>query len=412
MKGIMYDLKIRKVILKKAGMSRKFSMIKYREDWPIPETRHSTQIKVKTRIAGICTSDIHQINVNLPYSASILARRENPFPIGHEVVADVIEVGSHVADVEVGDRVTHSPVAPCEAYGFAPCPSCKNGHYETCYTLAGMGDGSELENEYGGRGGFGGFSGGGFSEYFVGFAKQFTKVPPALPDEIAVLAEPLAVSLHAVAKNLPRDSDNVVVIGGGIIGLMAVAALRALGSKCRIITIARYNFQAEVAKRLGSDEALSDQSQQQLYEKVAEATGGVLFKPKIGKRIIYGDSGPDVIFDAVGTDSTLDDALHLVRSNGMIAVVGMGFGKTKNTDWALQIYKQLCISGSMMHGIEDIDGKRTDTMELALKIMEENQNAFKGLVTHKFRIDDFRSAFRCSEKKARSNAIKVAFDFS
>ncbi len=407
----MYDLKVWKVILKKAGLAGKYSMVKYREDWPVPEVKHPRQIKVKTRIAGICTSDIHQINVNLPYSASILARRENPFPMGHELVGEVVEVGDQAGDFSVGDRVVHSPLAACESFGFAPCPSCRNGNYETCYALVGRGDGTDLENRYGGRGGFGGFSGGGFSEYFVGFARQFTRVPSSLPDEIAVLSEPFAVSLHAVARNRPGNNDKVLVIGGGIIGLMIVAALRALGSKCRIITMARYDFQAEAAKKLGSDEVISEGPHDRLYERVAEMTDGVLFKPKIGKRILYGDSGPDVVFDAVGTDSTIDDALHLVRSNGRVVIVGMGFGKTKATDWALQLYKQLTITGSMMHGVETIDESRIDTMFLALGALEKTADLYRGLLTHKFRIEDFKAAFKCSEQKARANAIKVAFDF-
>jgi len=94
----MYDLKVWKVILKKAGLAGKYSMIKYREDWPVPDIKHARQIKAKTRIAGICTSDIHQINVNLPYSASILARKENPFPMGHELVGEVVEVGDEAGD--------------------------------------------------------------------------------------------------------------------------------------------------------------------------------------------------------------------------------------------------------------------------------------------------------------------------
>ena len=411
-KGIMYDLKVWKVILKKAGLAPKYLMIRYREDWPVPKIKHPRQIKVKTRIAGICTSDIHQINVNLPYSASILARKENPFPMGHELVGEVVEVGNQAGDFSIGDRVVHSPLAACESYGFALCPSCRNGNHETCYALVGRGDGTDLENQYGGRGGFGGFSGGGFSEYFVGFSKQFTKVPSSLADDVAVLSEPFAVSLHAVARNRPRDSDKVLVIGGGIIGLMTVAALRALDSKCRIITIAKYDFQAKAAKRLGSDDVISERSHDRFYETVAEITDGVLFRPRMGKRILYGDSGPDVVFDAVGIDSTLDDALHLVRSNGRIVIIGMGFGKTKATDWVLQLYKQLSITGSMMHGVEMIDGNRIDTMELALRTLEETPDLFENLLTHKYRIEDFKAAFRCCQQKAKANAIKVAFDFS
>ncbi|MHA2214006.1 MAG: alcohol dehydrogenase catalytic domain-containing protein, partial [Candidatus Thorarchaeota archaeon] len=201
MKGIKYDLKKHKMLLKKLKLARKFSMIKYREDWPIPDLKYDNQIQVRSRLGGICTSDIHQIDVKLPYSVTILARRDPPYPNGHEVVAEVTQVGSDVEEFKVGDRVTHSPIASCDAYGFDPCPSCVKGLPESCYTLVGRGDGSDLEEKYGGRGAFGGFSGGGFSEYFVAFAKQFTKVPEGLSDELAVLAEPFAVGIHVVAPN-------------------------------------------------------------------------------------------------------------------------------------------------------------------------------------------------------------------
>ncbi|MHA1902495.1 MAG: zinc-dependent alcohol dehydrogenase [Candidatus Thorarchaeota archaeon] len=411
MKGIMYNLNVRKIILKKLRLAGKFSMIKYREDWPIPQIKHPNQIQVKSRLSGICTSDLHQINVSIPLSATILARKERMFPNGHEVVAEVTDIGYSVEGLRIGDRVVHSPITSCEAYGFALCPSCKNSNPESCYTLVGMGDGTELEEDYGGRGRFGGFSGGGFSEYFVGFEKQFTKVPPEIPNEIAVLSEPYAVSLHSVSRNRPKKEDIVIVIGAGIIGLMVVASIRALEIGCKVIVVAKYPFQGEAARKLGADQVLVHNDSESFYEDVAKATGGVLFKPRLGKKVLYGNSGPDIIYDTVGEDSTLNDALHLIRSNGKIVILGMAFGTTKKTDWALGVYKELEIVGSMMHGIEEHEGELRDTMEMALEFMAANPSLLEDLVTHRFAIEEYKTAFRFSSEKGRNQVIKVVFEF-
>jgi len=402
MKAIMYNLKISKIIQKRMKLAGKYSMIKLHSNWPRPGIDFPRQVLVRSIMAGICASDIHQINVDLSNSATILARKENPFPLGHEVVGIVEEVGSEVTGLKAGDRVCHSPVASCEAYGFEYCESCREGKPETCQAIAGIGDGSEREKQYGGRLHFGGFSSGAFSEYFVTYEDQLRKIPDDLPDEVALLAEPLAVSIHAVKRKQPSDNDTVLVIGAGIIGLMIIRAIRGLGSRCRLIVSARYPFQEEAARRLGADEVISDSNRDSLYQKVADLTGGHLVKPVLGKKILYGGSGTDIIFDSVGTDSTLDDALHLVKNNGSIVIVGMGFGVTKKTDWVLGIYKQLDILGSMMHGIDDHNGKPTDTFEIAFELMEADL----------FNIDQYKTAFSIASNKGKNLAIKVAFRFT
>ncbi|MFW9868990.1 MAG: alcohol dehydrogenase catalytic domain-containing protein, partial [Candidatus Thorarchaeota archaeon] len=127
MKAIMYDLKISKAIRKKMKLAGKYTMIKYRDDWPKPTIKHPRQVLVRPIIAGICASDIHQIQVNISYSATILARKDSPFPLGHEVVGIVEEVGSEVNGLKIGDLVGHSPVVSCECYGFELCESCRAG---------------------------------------------------------------------------------------------------------------------------------------------------------------------------------------------------------------------------------------------------------------------------------------------
>ena len=408
----MYDLKISTAIRKKMKLAGKYSMIKYRSDWPKPRIQFPRQVLVRPIMAGICASDMHQINVNVSYSASILARKDSPFPLGHEVVGIVEEVGSEVEVIKVGDRVTHSPVASCEAYGFELCESCRNGKPETCQALAGIGDGTPLEDSYGGRFKFGGFGSGGFSECFVTYEDQLRRVPENIPDDIAVLAEPLAVAIHAVKRKQPSDEDTVVVIGAGIIGLMVVRAIRGLGSKCKVIVLGRYPFQADAAKRLGADEVISIRDKTELYEKIADLTGGHLVKPALGKQILFAGAGPDIIFDSVGTDSTLNDALHLIKNNGTVVIVGMGFGVTKKTDWALGMYKEVDILCSMMHGIEDHNGVQTDTFNLAFDLMMENSSLFEGLVTHRYEMDQYKTAFGVSSNKGKNNAIKVVFDIN
>jgi threonine dehydrogenase-like Zn-dependent dehydrogenase len=416
MKAIMYDLKTTNMILRKLKIGNKYIMVKYNDQWPIPEIKYPNQVLIKTSLAGICASDIHQIALDISYYASILAKRTNPFPMGHEVVGEVTKIGSDVKDLRVGDRVIYNPVPHCEAYGFAPCASCKNGNWENCYCLVGIGDGSPLEQQHGGRNAFGGFGGGGFGEYFIGFEKQFYKIPKVseggMPDEISVLTEPFAVAMHAVARNMPKDSDTVIVVGAGIIGLMIIAALRSLGSKSRIISLARYSFQADKARKMGADEIISERNPELFYQKIASATNGLSFKPKFGKKIVYGNVGPDVIFDCVATESSMDDDIHLVKSNGKIVVVGLGYTVTKKIDWAIPIYKEIDIVGTMMHGVQKINGETIDSFELALKHMQKNPSLFTGLVTHKFAIENYKEAFECMHSKKTKNTIKIAFDFT
>lgn len=411
MKAIMYDLKISKAIRKKIKLASKYTMIKYRTDWSKPTIKHPRQVLVKPIISGICASDLHQIEVNISYAASILARKENPFPLGHEVIGIVEEIGSEAQELNIGDRVSHSPVVSCECYGFEYCESCKAGSPETCQAIAGIGDDSALEEKYGGRLKFGGFGSGGFSEYFVAFAGQLQKVPDSIPDDVALLAEPLAVAIHAVKRKLPADDDKVVVIGAGIIGLMIVRAIRGLGSKCKIIVLARYPFQVDLARQLGATQVLSERDTDTLYQNIADTTNGHLLKPALGKRILYGGSGPDIIFDSIASDSTLDDSLHIIKNNGTIVIVGMDFSVTKKTDWVLAVYKQVDILGSMMHGLENHNGESIDTFELAFEMMKEEPSLLEGLITHRYSIDDYKTAFSVASHKGKNSAIKVAFEF-
>lgn len=409
MKGIYFDLKMWKIILSKLRLAPKFLTINYKDNWAIPKITHNSHVLVKTLNAGICGSDIHQIDLDMSYYASVLSSPLNPSPIGHEVVG-IVEKTSKNSSLKKGDRVVLNPTAHCASYGFTPCPSCQKGDWQHCYTLVGTGDNSERESS------FKPFKGqiyGGFTEYFLAFEKNLYKVPENVPNYVAVLTEPFTVALHAVMRNKPSDTDSIIIIGAGTIGLMTIVAIRTLGIKSKITSIARYSHQAELAKQLGADTVLtSSGDKEKLYITIADMHNSLLVTPLMRKSYLYGTRGPDIIFDSVGSQTTINDAFHLIRSGGTIIVMGMGYSITKNVDWAIQIYKEVTLTGTFLQSIGEVDGKVVDPYELALDFMANHGTLFEQFVTHRYPIDEYKKAFATLEDKARTQAIKVIFDYT
>jgi len=411
MKAVKFDYNMSKVLLRKLHLGSKLILVQYKDCWSEPEIKYPNQVIAQTIYGGICTSDLHQIFLESSYYISIMATKARYLTLGHELVAKITKTGESVVGLEEGDRVTYNPIPHCETMGFKPCPSCQRGNYEHCYCLVGQGDGSDLEKQYNDAGGFGGFLAGGFGERFWGFGKQFHKVPENVPSEVAVMSEPFAVAIHAVARNPPKESDLVIVVGMGIIGLLTIAALRAFGHANRIIALARYPFQAAWAKKLGADEVITERKPAVLYQKITDMTGARIFQPVLSKKVVFGNLGADIIYDCVNTEASLDDDIRLIQSSGKIVQVGLGYVYTKKVDWSIPIYKELDVVGSMMYGMQVIDGERVDPFELALKFFSKDPEQYNGLMTHTFPIEEYKQAFECAEHKGKHEAIKVGFKY-
>ena len=409
--GLKYDLKIWKVILRKMRIGSKYLLIKFSRNWKTPQVIHGNQVLIKNRLAGICGSDYSQVHVHMSTIASILSVNENPSPMGHELVGEVLKKGNNVSNFKIGDRVVYSPISDCYSYGIEPCSSCKKGYLESCHTLAGIQETSLQEEQFGGSSKMKGYKMGAFQEKLVGYKNQFFKVKDTISDEVAVLAEPYAVGVHSVLRKKPQDTDTIVIIGSGIIGLLVLAAIRGLEISCKIIVLARYEHQKEFAIKLGANEVIIEKNRKKLFNKLSEITSGHIVKPVIGSSLIYGNSGPDIIFDCVGTEKTLDSALRLVRNNGTVVLVGMGFSKTKSIDWSIVMYKELTVKGDFCYGIEEWDNVPINTFDLALELMDKQHDKLKELVTHKYPLEDYKSAFRAFEKKKQNKVIKIVFDY-
>ncbi|MCE7744937.1 MAG: hypothetical protein GPJ52_07370 [Candidatus Heimdallarchaeota archaeon] len=103
--------------------------------------------------------------------------------------------------------------------------------------------------------------------------------------------------------------------------------------------------------------------------------------------------------------------MRLVRSNGRIVILGLDFGVTKKVDWSIAVYKEIEVIGSMIYGLDDFQGRRKHSFEIALEILGKNPILYQNLVTHKFPIDEYKSAYNVAMHKGKHQAIKVAFEF-
>ena len=407
MKAIRFNVTIPRYILGKALGSlyppllwSGISCMSY-QDIPEPELPGPDWVKINTRMAGICGTDMSTITLHTstyyePFSSS-------PFTLGHEQVGTIAELGPEVEGWQVGDRVVVEPHLWCAPRGFARedwCEFCQRGETNRCTNAAlgklapGVQIGSCAD------------TGGSWSKVFTAHKSQLYRVPETVSDENALLAEPFACALHAALQNMPADDDTVLIIGAGTIGLMQLAALRAAGSKAKIIITARYPFQAEAAEKLGADEVLSGGD---LYQQIAERTGGKLYTPLIGKRVLKG--GVDHTFECVGADSTLDDAFRLTRAGGKVTIVGVP-GMAKGIDWTTIFDNELTVTASYIyHHADPWRGETRSTFDIVLEMMASGTLDIGWMVNRRYPLEEYGAALRQIRDKKSQPIIKAVFEF-
>lgn len=160
---------------------------------------------------------------------------------------------------------------------------------------------------------------GGWGEYLLAHESQVVKIPQYIPDLTAVLIEPLSVGLHAVLKKPPPKGSKVLVIGGGIMSYSIVIALKFLGISCHI-THVLFTYQQDMGMVFGVDEGICKEAGNDVAGRVCEITGARSQKPTIGERVFTG--GFDYVYDCIGSQKSLSDALRLTRERGFVILVG------------------------------------------------------------------------------------------
>lgn len=342
--------------------------------------------RVRTRLAGICGSDLSMIEGHA--STYFDDWVSFPFVPGHEVVGQLDD----------GSRIVLEPVLGHEARGFPPP-----------FPGAAPGDGDDYTHlargplEPGIQTGFCCSTGGGWSDSFVAHDSQLHRLPDDVPDERAVLIEPLAGGIHAAlmaaATATVRAANRpvVAVLGAGTMGLAAIAGLARYAPHVEIVAGARYPHQQRAARTIGAHHVVP----------AAELARGV--RRLVGCQVV-GDhltSGAHATIDAVGTSATLSEALRITRPRGRVVMMGMPAEVT--VDLTGLWHRETEIVGAYTYGTEHLaDGTTARTFDLALATATAIEA--ERWLSATYPLADHVDAITHAAQAGRRGAIKIAFD--
>ncbi|RJR38641.1 MAG: alcohol dehydrogenase [Deltaproteobacteria bacterium] len=351
-------------------------------------------VVLRTRICGVCGSDLRL----LKGVESLLLEPYASFPavLGHEVVGEVVEAPPG-SEWRVGERVAVEPVLPCETRGLAPCRFCAKGEYNLCenFTRGGISAGAII--------GFHRDAGGGMAEFMAAHPSRLVRLPEGMPDEAAALVDSLASALQPVLDNFPQPGDLVVVYGAGIIGQQLLRILQALETEARVVAVARYPFQEDLARAGGAETVLMEPGRKEL----AAAVGARHLPTILGGGNVEG--GADFFFDCVGSKTSMQEGLLALRARGTYVLVGTA-GTLDQVDLSSLWFRELKLTGSSMFSYGFFRGRKIRTYELAVELLARGDYPKEGLLSHLFPLEEYCRAFRTAFNKPRFESVKVAID--
>lgn len=259
------------------------------------------EVKIHTAFAGICGTD-HALYAGLPGSAPAVP----PIVLGHENSGVVVEVGSEVTNVKVGDRVAVDPNIYC-----GQCKYCRTGRPELCEHLSAIGVTRD----------------GGFEDYFTAPASVVYPIPDNVSLKAAALVEPISCAVHGIQLLKVSPYQKALVIGDGFMGQIFVQLLQAYGI-----------HEVDIA-------GIVD-------EKLAMA------KDKFGAKRTFntmaGDKIPDgeydIVIEAVGSPKTQEAAIEAAARGGQVLMFGVGGPDATFEMNTYEVFqKQLTIQGSFIN---------------------------------------------------------------
>jgi L-iditol 2-dehydrogenase len=352
-------------------------------------------VRIKTTLSGICGSDLSAITANDSFTLEPFGAY--PFTFGHENTGVVDAVGANARAWQSGQRVIVNPMLSCEQRGLSPvCDACARGEYGLCRRTR------EGEIGTGPMIGYCPTVGGGWSRYFVAHKTQLHDAGD-LPDDVAILTDPFASSLRPVLLHPPREDDTVLVIGAGSIGALTVKALRLMGWRGDIAVLARYGFQLELAERAGANKLF--RSRDEVFKWAGDMRGAVSYKPTLAPKFVEG--GPSLVYDTVGSESSIADAIALTREGGRIVLVGAAARVA--VDWTRIWYRQLSVAGVFAYGHAPYQDRQRDIYDVSIQLMRQDGFGELGMVTHAYPLEEYRAALTAALDKNGYRSIKVVF---
>jgi threonine 3-dehydrogenase len=313
------------------------------------------EARLRILTAGICGTDLHIVRWNA-WAASAY---RPPFALGHELCAEVLDVGASVTHIRRGDRVVAETHLAC-----GHCRQCRANRRHTCANLRVF---SRLDR-------------GAFADYAVVPATLLRRVPDGVAPQLASLFEPLGIAVRAALTG-EVAGKTILITGAGPIGLLTVAAARAYGAH-RIIVSDVIATRLDLARQLGAD-ATVDVSRQPLHDGL-------------------GAQEIDVAVDASGNAAAIAQALASITTGGQLILTGMPDGEV-----ALDLARHVLLREVAIRGLY---GRLLDETWLAAeRLMISPRFDLSALITHRFPLLDYAAAFA----RAKSGeAGKVVFQIA
>lgn len=306
---------------------------------------------------GICGSDLHTyLHGSFVEPGQVM---------GHEFVGEVIEAGPGVVGIGVGDRITASPLVPCNE-----CARCAEGRYNLCPKAWTQGI------AYGRPGAFADVV--RIPEATVG--RNVFPLGADVSDEAGALVEPLAVAVHAVKLAEPVAGATALVLGLGTIGQQVAQALRARGAG-RVIGVDISQLRLNAATELGT-EVLDGSTG--LAEALAQRLGP--------------DEEVDVVFECSGVPAVADVALDQIRAGGTIVVLAL-YDDPITFNPTVLVQKEIRLQGSIAYTGDDFAD--------AVALIAAGKVKAEPLITQRHRLQDIGEAFEVQLQKDRSLKVLV-----
>lgn len=326
------------------------------EEKPEPEIRAADDAVVRVEASGICGSDLHIYHGRVQV--------EPGFTIGHEFVGTVLEVGSEVERVAVGDRVLGCFHTAC-----ATCASCLRGDYHRCLNGRTFGHGAHLGNLQGAQA----------EQLLVPRANLTLRVvPEGMSSDVALFAgDVMGTGYHAVANAGMRSGDTVAILGLGPVGLCAVQAALA-GGAVKVFAIDSVVPRLEMAREFGATPI--HLTEQDPKREVRAGTGGL---------------GADVVVDAVGDPAPLALAISLARDAGTVSGIG-AYSQRFEVPVGLAWLKSLDLRLGLANVIAHVDR--------VMALLEAGRLDPSPLVTHHMALDEASEAYEIFDRR---EALKI-----
>ena len=308
---------------------------------PIP-TPKEDEVLVKLEYVGICGSDMHYYETGAIGDFVV----EPPFVLGHEPGGTVVEVGSKVTHLKVGDRVALEPGKTC-----GHCRYCREGKYNLCPDVVFFAT-PPVD--------------GVFQEYVAHEADLCFKLPDNVSTLEGALIEPLAVGFHAAIQGDAHLGQKAVVMGAGCIGLVSMMALKARGVQ-DVYVVDVMDKRLEKAMELGAT-AVINGKKEDVVVRLNELTGGM---------------GTDLAIDTAGSEFTVRQAIMAAAKGSTIVLVGYSRTGEMNMPTDFILNKELTLKSVFRY---------RHIYPIAIEAVASGKVNLKGIVSNIFPMSDIQNA--------------------